>query len=188
MNVYQFWLDDLYPRAKFADGLAMIEKLGHSKRMQTMRKEWINEGKPRDTLEDFGTGGEKSVTQQTSSKPRQDRSPAAKPIERPRTTPNGNAIDVDDDLYGATPEPAREDPSTKRKETSKESLFMSDDEEAGDQSPEDDLDALLAEDDMKESTSAAAPAAKAQESPGRDENFDDEMEAIAGMGGLDDMW
>ncbi|PGH17551.1 hypothetical protein AJ79_01151 [Helicocarpus griseus UAMH5409] len=47
LNFYQLWLDDLYPRAKFADGLAMIEKLGHSKRIQIMRKEWIDEGKPR---------------------------------------------------------------------------------------------------------------------------------------------
>ncbi|OAX81793.1 hypothetical protein ACJ72_03860 [Emergomyces africanus] len=47
LNFYQLWLDDLYPRAKFADGLAMIEKLGHSKRIQIMRKEWIDECKPR---------------------------------------------------------------------------------------------------------------------------------------------
>lgn len=47
LRFYQFWLDDLYPRAKFADGLAMIEKLGHSKRMQVMRRTWIDEAKPR---------------------------------------------------------------------------------------------------------------------------------------------
>ena len=41
--MYQLWLDDLYPRAKFADGLAMIEKLGHTKRIQTMRRHWISE-------------------------------------------------------------------------------------------------------------------------------------------------
>ncbi|KAH8690977.1 replication fork protection component Swi3-domain-containing protein [Talaromyces proteolyticus] len=46
LNFYQLWLDDLYPRAKFADGLAMIEKLGHTKRVQIMRKEWIDEDKP----------------------------------------------------------------------------------------------------------------------------------------------
>ncbi|RAL13616.1 Chromosome segregation in meiosis protein 3 [Aspergillus homomorphus CBS 101889] len=46
LNFYQMWLDDLYPRAKFADGLAIIEKLGHSKRLQTMRREWIDEEKP----------------------------------------------------------------------------------------------------------------------------------------------
>ncbi|PYI12109.1 chromosome segregation in meiosis protein 3 [Aspergillus sclerotiicarbonarius CBS 121057] len=47
LNFYQLWLDDLFPRAKFADGLAMIEKLGHSKRLQTMRREWIEEEKPK---------------------------------------------------------------------------------------------------------------------------------------------
>lgn len=45
LNFYQLWLDDLFPRAKFADGVAMIEKLGHSKRIQTMRREWIDEDK-----------------------------------------------------------------------------------------------------------------------------------------------
>ncbi|KAJ5681533.1 uncharacterized protein N7477_001473 [Penicillium maclennaniae] len=47
LNFYQLWLDELFPRAKFADGLAMIEKLGHSKRIQTMRREWIEEEKPK---------------------------------------------------------------------------------------------------------------------------------------------
>ncbi|RHZ52735.1 Chromosome segregation in meiosis protein 3 [Aspergillus thermomutatus] len=51
LNFYQLWLDDLFPRAKFADGLAIIERLGHSKRLQTMRKEWIDEEKPRVTSE-----------------------------------------------------------------------------------------------------------------------------------------
>ncbi|PNS17112.1 hypothetical protein CAC42_7166 [Sphaceloma murrayae] len=47
LSMYQLWLDDLYPRAKFADGLAMVEKLGHKKRIQMMRKEWIDEGRPK---------------------------------------------------------------------------------------------------------------------------------------------
>ncbi|KAF2000090.1 Swi3-domain-containing protein [Amniculicola lignicola CBS 123094] len=51
LNMYQLWLDDLYPKAKFADGLAMIEKLGHTKRIQYMRKQWIDEGKPKHTTE-----------------------------------------------------------------------------------------------------------------------------------------
>jgi replication fork protection complex subunit Csm3/Swi3 len=46
LNYYQLWLDDLFPRAKFADGLVMIEKVGHTKRMAINRKEWIDEGKP----------------------------------------------------------------------------------------------------------------------------------------------
>lgn len=47
LNFYQLWLDDLFPRAKFADGLAIIEKLGHSKRLRTMRREWIEEERPK---------------------------------------------------------------------------------------------------------------------------------------------
>lgn len=47
LNTYQLWLDDLFPKAKFADGLSMLEKLGHKKRVQMMRREWIDEGKPR---------------------------------------------------------------------------------------------------------------------------------------------
>jgi replication fork protection complex subunit Csm3/Swi3 len=51
LRTYQLWLDELYPRAKFADGLAIIEKLGHTKRLQIMRKAWIDEGKPKASFE-----------------------------------------------------------------------------------------------------------------------------------------
>lgn len=46
LNFYQLWLDNLYPRAKFADALQLVEKAGHSKHMQMYRKSWIDEGKP----------------------------------------------------------------------------------------------------------------------------------------------
>ena len=46
LNTYQLWLDDLYPRAKFRDALSMVEKLGHSKRMQITRRTWIDATKP----------------------------------------------------------------------------------------------------------------------------------------------
>ena len=46
LNYFQLWLDNLYPRAKFADGLQLVEKVGHGKKMQVSRKEWIDEGKP----------------------------------------------------------------------------------------------------------------------------------------------
>ncbi|KUI69560.1 Chromosome segregation in meiosis protein 3 [Cytospora mali] len=49
LSFYQEWLDDLFPKAKFLDALAMVEKAGHNKMMQKMRVEWINEGKPKDT-------------------------------------------------------------------------------------------------------------------------------------------
>ncbi|QDS75727.1 hypothetical protein FKW77_008202 [Venturia effusa] len=52
LRTYQLWLDDLYPRAKFADGLAIIEKLGHSKRMQMTRKTWLDDSKPKALVEE----------------------------------------------------------------------------------------------------------------------------------------
>ncbi|KNG85769.1 chromosome segregation in meiosis protein 3 [Aspergillus nomiae NRRL 13137] len=60
LQFYQLWLDDLFPRAKFADGLTIIEKLGHHKRLQAMRREWIEEEKPKvhidDTTQDLQAG------------------------------------------------------------------------------------------------------------------------------------
>lgn len=52
MSMYQMWLDDLYPRAKFRDGLALVEKVGHTKRLQVMRKTWMQATKPSRTIED----------------------------------------------------------------------------------------------------------------------------------------
>ena len=46
LNTYQLWLDDLFPRAKFRDALDMVEKVGHSKRMQVMRRAWLDGTKP----------------------------------------------------------------------------------------------------------------------------------------------
>ncbi|KAM0721208.1 hypothetical protein Q7P37_003495 [Cladosporium fusiforme] len=45
LNLYQLWLDDLYPKAKFRDALTMVEKVGHTKRMQVSRRAWIDESK-----------------------------------------------------------------------------------------------------------------------------------------------
>ena len=101
LNAFQLWLDDLYPRAKFVDGLAIIEKLGHTKRMQTMRREWINERKSQqnwDSLEEM------PVSQMKSG---QDRSPEVKLSEsmRTHTAPLGDEGDV----YAATRKYARDD-------------------------------------------------------------------------------
>jgi replication fork protection complex subunit Csm3/Swi3 len=52
LNLYQLWLDDLYPKAKFRDGLEMVEKLGHSKRLQVSRRAWIEESKNHRRRED----------------------------------------------------------------------------------------------------------------------------------------
>lgn len=70
LNFYQLWLDDLYPRAKFADGLAMIEKLGHSRRLQTMRRQWIDEERPGHRSEDDEPGPVRREDDQRTDRPR----------------------------------------------------------------------------------------------------------------------
>lgn len=156
--MYQLWLDDLYPRAKFADGLAIIEKLGHTKRMQTMRREWINERKPLETFDGLDESAEKPVGEQTGSKAGNG-SPAVKLGESPRRS----VVDVegDDHLYAATPKSARDDGKSI---DNVESLFIEDltrtspisgqkadcptREDIIEQDEEDDQDALLALNDM----------------------------------------
>jgi replication fork protection complex subunit Csm3/Swi3 len=64
LGTYQVWLHELYPRAKFADGLAMIEKLGHGKRMQKLRCGWIDESKPKKAQENDSDHEHLSVTPQ----------------------------------------------------------------------------------------------------------------------------
>ncbi|KJR83310.1 replication fork protection complex subunit Csm3/Swi3 [Sporothrix schenckii 1099-18] len=53
LSMYQLWLDDLFPKARFADALAMVEKEGHKASMGKMRMEWINESKPKDAQDEL---------------------------------------------------------------------------------------------------------------------------------------
>ena len=46
LSTYQLWLDDLFPKAKFRDALQIVEKVGHTKRMQVERRVWLDETKP----------------------------------------------------------------------------------------------------------------------------------------------
>ena len=118
LNTYQLWLDDLFPKAKFADGLAIIEKLGHTKRMQTMRREWIHEGKPRETLRSLGEGVEKLAGQQKTG---QEHCWDVEPTERPRTPVA--LVGDNDDLHVAAPKPCRADgPANGNSDT--ETLFL----------------------------------------------------------------
>ena len=174
LNVYQLWLDDLYPRAKFADGLAIIEKLGHTKRMQTMRREWINEGKPPESLHSLGEGAERPTGEQVVSKNGPDHSQEVKLSDRPRTPIA--VVEEDDDLYAATPKIARGDGTTKRNFGTKYLVPVDDDADA-----EDDLNALLWED----STKTVPLLGQTPGSPRKEENFFDEEEAILA---LNDMW
>ncbi|KAI4642694.1 chromosome segregation in meiosis- protein [Alternaria incomplexa] len=158
LNMYQLWLDDLYPRAKFADALAIIEKVGHTKRMQLMRKDWIDEGKPRRNTgqdeDDDDAGREKTPQQSTEDMEGVEnggQEDAGHPTEREASTRNAT---------GDAAEPP----------------------ESGD--PDDDeLDALLAESEQPSYT--APKTLPTRPMPTQDDPFADDMEAMAEM---DDMW
>ena len=40
-------MHDVFPKANFRDCIAMTEKVGHITQMRIMRKEWIEQAKPR---------------------------------------------------------------------------------------------------------------------------------------------
>lgn len=151
LNAFQLWLDDLYPRAKFADGLAIIEGLGHTKRMQTMRREWIQEGKPRETLVGLTEGAEKQAGGQ-KSKPNQ--CVKVDSIKGPRTPVT--LAKGDDDLYAATPRPVQEDRST-NDDNGTGKLFLED------------------------TTETVSVLGQKRASPVREESFHDDEEALLAL-------
>ncbi|KAL8994738.1 MAG: hypothetical protein Q9169_005377 [Polycauliona sp. 2 TL-2023] len=165
---HELWLDDLYPRAKFADGLAMIEKLGHKKRIQEMRREWIHEGKPRVKYNKADPTEESNRPTHQESEIRQrgtagDNVEAGETLEGQKMSdlPNGNLPGV-----------------VNAKSANEETLFLPNDT-TEDEPPEDDLEAWLAEtaNDHEQNSSIAPPPQRHTE----ENDFDDE-EALAAMG------
>ena len=139
LNFYQLWLDDLFPKAKFADGLALIEKLGHTKRMQMMRKEWIDEEKPKPVDAEPDSEPEPEHMDETGGDlfgERQERSGDATVKDQGQNAQTDTELyDMDDELY-RDPTPAAEVPmpSVEQPATIEENP------------EEDELDWLLAED------------------------------------------
>ena len=169
LSVYQLWLDDLYPKAKFADALAIIEKLGHTKRLHMMRREWIEEGKPRSTVEDNSTGNApvSNETEQPQASSNGDGPPLSGPGhggERPRTP--SAILDIDEeDLYDATPRTRR---------------VAAPVEGAGTEPPDDwdELDALLAEQNAMPNPAGNTTATSSKVAG---DDLGDEEEAMAGF-------
>ncbi|KAL8383458.1 hypothetical protein RB595_010586 [Gaeumannomyces hyphopodioides] len=125
LSFYQLWLDDVFPKAKFLDALAMVEKAGHKFVMHKQRMEWINESKPRpmDSIEP-------KITSAGTDAPAREPTRIA-PIFEKRPKPAGDDAPLDDelgDLYDATPEPERRTGGT-----------------VGGEPDDEDLDALMAE-------------------------------------------
>lgn len=148
LSFYQLWLDDLFPKAKFLDALAMVEKAGHKKRLMSQRNEWINEGRPKtngeaadgeedaDVPAEGATGASASAAEGTTQ--------AGRPV-----TPDAEGRDVpdDDDLYDATPRTTRRTVP----------IMPNNDEPDAD-----DLDALMAEAENQDSSNQQSrpPAAR----------------------------
>ena len=165
----------------------MIEKAGHKKRLQTMRREWINEGKPHNRDPEPDANSQQPAVNATADDTATRTTAQPERSERPVTPSRGE--NMDDDLYDATPQAILDERRRKREAAAAGSLFISDDEGPGGvPQSEDELDALLAEDVLMDlgpsagNVQQAKPEAKHQDGG---EDFDDEMEAMAGM---DDMW
>ncbi|KAI0172905.1 Swi3-domain-containing protein [Hypoxylon sp. FL1284] len=153
LSFYQLWFDDLFPKAKFLDAAAMAEKAGHKKYMRMKRMEWIEEGKPRRA----GLDEDEDLFGDSADQP-EERAPAIFPAriapifqnkeaERSQTPGQDDIPDDNEDFYNATPpasktaQPTGALPSRNRGNAS---LFGN-----GDGPEEDDLDALMAEEEAQ---------------------------------------
>ncbi|RFU25970.1 hypothetical protein B7463_g10362, partial [Scytalidium lignicola] len=199
LEFYQLWLDGLFPKAKFLDALEMVEKAGHKKRVQMMRMEWINEGKPKDPELETSLF-EDPILPPRESSTRTETAPGIAPIfekaasTRPKTP---EVVPEMDDLYDATPRPSRaaQPQADTTSVPAVPSIFgpaITNDEVP----PEDDLDALLAEEEMllaeprkSQPVSKPVQTAVSQEDDFMDdvdimEAMDNDTEAMAAMEGM----
>ena len=108
-----------------------------------MRREWIQEGKPRETLGNLREGAEKPAGQQKSEQEERPQTPVA-------------LLTGEDDLYAATPKSGRDD-RTRDGNSDRESLFLG------------------------ESTKSAPVLERERDSPVREENFEDDEEALLAL-------
>jgi replication fork protection complex subunit Csm3/Swi3 len=176
----------------------MVEKTGHKKRMQMMRMEWINEGKPHSSVHEESLFDEPALPARDDGE-REKTAPRVAPIfekrpsERPRTPVANAEAGADDDIYDATPRPRRQPVEEPVSQT--DSLFGGETQSifgpakmvAEDGSDEDELDALMADfyeeaiqRDLQPTAAPTRPVAAVTQ-----EIDEDELEAMAEM---DDMW
>lgn len=211
LSLYQLWLDELYPRAKFLDSLAMVEKLGHSKSLQIMRKDWINESKPHEIYpaDDAQDGPSHGEIPLQPSRPAQDivastgnqqqrpdnrvdddpeslflsdaDAPAAADSGAIAHIPAGSNDVPDEDELDALLDDLPA-PLPSRKRAPRDPPITQDSMRT---SPvrEDDLDALRAEHEGGEPPTSLAASARHVESMDEAADFADEMEAMADLEG-----
>ncbi|KAI9904456.1 hypothetical protein N3K66_000985 [Trichothecium roseum] len=186
LSFYQLWLDDLFPKARFLDALAMVEKLGHKKQIITARNDWISEGRP----------GRKDEEENLESAPENPKTPARNGDDN-----NDDGVPDDEDIWGATPKASRAERPRDEPDDDDLAALMAEAESqdaprgaherpaaaAGpDDGPEDDdLDALMAEaaeQDAGGGSSNGKGASQARPTPHTD--FADEEAAMQELEGL----
>ena len=192
LNTYQLWLDDLYPRAKFRDALMMVEKLGHSKRIQVTRKAWLDDTKPHrreaspERVEDVemsgalpadGAGGEpRNGGDESDDAVFDESAPRQNPPAAAGAGPFSPDAPEDDELDALLAESATTAPQRRTETQAKpRGPFVEDDQD------EDELDALLAE-EPSFGLDSATTASKEHVPP--EDDFANEEEAMASMGGM----
>lgn len=185
LSFYQLWLDDMFPKARFLDALAMVEKAGHKKKLVVARQEWIDEGKRR------SRGADDEEEEDLELRP-------ISTVEAPRQeTPAAQDQDVpdDDDLYGATPRkatapaapainndvPDADDLDGLIAEVEGRDVQRSDKINTPQDEP-DDLDALMAEAESADAKANGTDKAAAEKEPTT--NFEEEEAAMQEMDGL----
>ena len=155
-------MDELYPKAKFADCVAMIEKIGHSKWMQKMRREWIYERSSRTSVRAGTTIFIDLAVDAAKTSALQETSEIAHPmIMPPLPLVERNARRRSDNLAGGT----KDFDNTNR---SAESLFVSD-------------SGVYEVDQEEPNLIATVPPSQGNSSLEREKTFDDELEAMAGI-------
>lgn len=176
LNLYQLWLDDLYPKAKFKDGLTMVEKLGHTKRMQVSRRAWIDESKSFRRREDEDVEMRIGDVEGQAHEDNDEIFPIPKdPVcEQQQSGEGADAPDEDelDALMGEEPGAAVPTKAASNGPTKSQGPFRDDNEP-----DEDELDALMNED--------ARPTAQPTQQPAKqkgpfedDEDDEDELDAL----------
>ncbi|KAI0196353.1 replication fork protection component Swi3-domain-containing protein [Astrocystis sublimbata] len=143
LSFYQLWLDDLFPKAKFVDALSMVEKAGHKNQIRLKRIQWIDEGRPKpagfedDNDNDDDLFGDANQPQERDAAlfPARVAPIFQHSLDRAAKTP---AVDDDpfgdDDIYGTSPT---------RKANAASAA------NGADEPDEDELDALMAEDEAQ---------------------------------------
>jgi len=170
LNLYQLWLDDMYPKAKFRDGLAMVEKLGHSKRLQVSRRAWIEESKTHRRreddeadarMEDIAQAEDDTIFPVPSETTQQD---------PPQQTEGGDAPG-EDDLDALL----REEPQAATNPASKAPVRANGPFQEDEEPDEDELDALLNE-DLRQTNIASHEQPSKQKGPFEEDDQDDQDE------------